>query len=311
MYITEGNADAARVAWTTPGDQGWSQAPVMTFAGASAAEFWLGRTVPSQHNLSAPDIVFGGFRRRGPGAGSSPRQTSSRLSPLPDAANPSATGGRHGDVSILRAAIRHRASLQPLVTARGARRRSCACGAIRASAEPAYSKQVEDLLAAMTIEEKVGQLTLLSSDHATTGPYATAGLSNAILRGEVGGVFNVSEEPYTRSLQQAAVEQTRLGIPLLLGTDVLHGYRTIFPIPLGQAASFDLEAIRDADRISAREAAAAGINWVFAPMLDVARDPRWGRIAEGNGESAWLGARIATARISGPAGRQAWTPTIR
>ena len=170
---------------------------------------------------------------------------------------------------------------------------------IRASAEPAYSKQVEDLLAAMTIEEKVGQLTLLSSDHATTGPYATAGLSNAILRGEVGGVFNVSEEPYTRSLQQAAVEQTRLGIPLLLGTDVLHGYRTIFPIPLGQAASFDLEAIHDADRISAREAAAAGINWVFAPMLDVARDPRWGRIAEGSGKSAWLGARIATARISG------------
>lgn len=171
--------------------------------------------------------------------------------------------------------------------------------AVHAFAEPAYSQHVENLLASMTIEEKVGQLTLLSSDHATTGPYATAGLSNAILRGEVGGVFNVSEEPYTRSLQKAAVEQTRLGIPLLLGTDVLHGYRTIFPIPLGQAASFDLAAIREAERISAREAAAAGINWVFAPMLDVARDPRWGRIAEGSGESAWLGARIAAARIGG------------
>ena len=174
------------------------------------------------------------------------------------------------------------------------------CGAaVRARADDMSSRKIDDLLAAMTIEEKVGQLTLLSSDHASTGPYATADLSNAILRGEVGGVFNVSEVQYTRSLQQAAVERTRLGIPLLLGADVLHGYRTIFPVPLGQAASFDLVAIRGAERIAAREAAASGINWVFAPMLDVARDPRWGRIVEGSGESAWLGAKIGAARIAG------------
>lgn len=170
---------------------------------------------------------------------------------------------------------------------------------VATAAEPVLSRHGEALLAAMTIEEKVGQLTLLSSHHATTGPYATADLSEAIRTGEVGGVFNVTEAAYTRSLQQAAVEQTRLGVPLLLGSDVLHGFRTIFPIPLGQAASFDLEAIRGADRIAAREAAASGINWVFAPMLDVARDPRWGRIAEGSGESSWLGARIAAARIEG------------
>src|SRR5262245_33210865 len=158
---------------------------------------------------------------------------------------------------------------------------------------------VDALLARMTVEEKAGQLNLLSSDLTSTGPAATADLEAAIRKGEVGGVFNVYGEAYAARLQRLALEHSRLGIPLLLGFDVLHGYKTIFPIPLGQAASWDLEAIAKADRIAATEAAAAGVNWTYAPMVDVAHDPRWGRVAEGAGESPWLGARIAEAAVRG------------
>lgn len=173
-----------------------------------------------------------------------------------------------------------------------------AAGSASAEDAPA-SKRVEALLARMTIEEKVGQLNLLSGDNAVTGPYTKPAVTEAILKGDVGGVFNVYGAAYLRILQETAVTRTRLGIPLLLGMDVVHGHRTLFPVPLGQAASFDLDAIRDAERIAAREAAASGINWVYAPMLDVTRDPRWGRIVEGGGESTWLGAKIAAARIAG------------
>lgn len=151
----------------------------------------------------------------------------------------------------------------------------------------------------MTIAEKVGQLVLLSSNRAVTGPYTTPDVTGALERGELGGIFNTYDVAFTRQLQEVAVKGTRLGIPLLFGFDVLHGHRTIFPVPLGQAASFDLKAIEGAERIAGREAAAAGINWVFAPMLDVSRDPRWGRIVEGAGESPWLGAEIGAARVRG------------
>ncbi|CAH1648309.1 Periplasmic beta-glucosidase [Hyphomicrobiales bacterium] len=161
------------------------------------------------------------------------------------------------------------------------------------------SARVEDLLARMTIAEKVGQLVLLSSNRAVTGPYTTPDVTGSLERGELGGIFNTYDVAFTRQLQETAVKRTRLGIPLLFGFDVLHGHRTIFPIPLGQAASFDLAAIEGAERIAGREAAAAGINWVYAPMLDVTRDPRWGRIAEGAGESPWLGGQIGAARVRG------------
>ncbi|GGH26945.1 beta-glucosidase [Alsobacter metallidurans] len=161
------------------------------------------------------------------------------------------------------------------------------------------SPRVEALLARMTVEEKVGQLNLVSGNHAVTGPFAPQDVRDAILKGQAGGLFNVYGAEYTRSLQELATRETRLGIPLLLGFDVLHGYRTILPIPLGQAASWDMEAIEQGERVSAAEASAAGVNWIFAPMVDVSRDPRWGRVAEGGGESAWLGARIASARVRG------------
>jgi beta-glucosidase len=161
------------------------------------------------------------------------------------------------------------------------------------------SDRVEALISKMTVEEKVGQLNLLSGHHAVTGPYATPDVESAIAKGEVGGLFNVYGAEYTRGLQQLSLGKSRLGIPLLLGFDVLHGYRTIFPVPLAQAATFDLEAVEAADRVAATEAAAAGVNWIYAPMLDLSRDPRWGRTVEGAGESSWLGARIAQARVRG------------
>jgi beta-glucosidase len=161
------------------------------------------------------------------------------------------------------------------------------------------SPRVEGLLARMTIEEKVGQLNLLSGHHAVTGPYATPDVESAVLKGEVGGLFNVYGAEYTRGLQLMSMRRSRLGIPLLLGFDVLHGYRTIFPIPLAQAATWDMDAIEAAERVSAIEASAAGVNWIYAPMLDLSRDPRWGRTAEGAGESAWLASRIAQARVRG------------
>ena len=161
------------------------------------------------------------------------------------------------------------------------------------------SPRIAALLQSMTLEEKAGQLNLLSSHNAVTGPYATPDVESAIKEGTVGGLFNVYGAAYTHNLQELALANSRLKIPLLLGFDVLHGYRTIFPTPLAQAASFNMTLIEQAERAAAREAAAAGVNWVYAPMLDVARDPRWGRMVEGSGESPWLSALIATARIKG------------
>jgi beta-glucosidase len=155
------------------------------------------------------------------------------------------------------------------------------------------------LLNKMTLEEKVGQLNLLSSDWDKTGPSMSADYQQQIKAGKVGAVFNAYTADFTRSLQKVAVEQTRLGIPLLFGYDVIHGHRTIFPISLGEAASWDPVAVKASARVAATEAAAEGLHWTFAPMLDISRDPRWGRISEGSGEDVFLGSVLAKARVKG------------
>ncbi|WP_240221436.1 beta-glucosidase BglX [Rheinheimera hassiensis] len=164
---------------------------------------------------------------------------------------------------------------------------------------PAMDQFINELMAKMTIEEKVGQLNLLSSDWDKTGPSMSADYQQQIKAGKVGSVFNAYTADFTRTLQKVAVEQTRLGIPLLFGYDVIHGHRTIFPISLGEAASWDPAAVKTSARIAAAEASAEGLHWTFAPMLDISRDPRWGRISEGSGEDVFLSSVLAKARVLG------------
>lgn len=159
--------------------------------------------------------------------------------------------------------------------------------------------KVDSLLERMTLKEKVGQLTLFTSDLTTTGPTIRDDYKKLITEGKTGAVFNAYGAEYTRELQDMAVKNSRLGIPLLFGYDVIHGFRTIFPIPLGEAASWDPELARKSARVAAREASAAGLHWTFAPMVDVSRDPRWGRIAESAGEDPYLNSRFAEARVEG------------
>lgn len=159
--------------------------------------------------------------------------------------------------------------------------------------------KIDDLLKVMTREEKIGQLTLFQSGWDKTGPVLSIDYQNLIKEGKVGALFNAYTVDYVRNFQKMAVEQSRLKIPLLFGYDVIHGHRTIFPIPLAQSCSWDLAAIEQSERIAAIEATAEGLNWTFAPMVDISRDPRWGRVAEGAGEDTWLGCRIAEARVKG------------
>lgn len=166
-------------------------------------------------------------------------------------------------------------------------------------ADTAMDRFVAELMAKMTLDEKIGQLTLLTSNWESTGPTMRDSYKEDIRAGRVGAIFNAYTAKYTRELQALAVEGTRLKIPLLFGYDVIHGHRTIFPISLGEAASWDLQAIEKAARISAIEASAEGIHWTFSPMVDIARDPRWGRISEGAGEDVYLGSLIAKARVRG------------
>ncbi len=165
------------------------------------------------------------------------------------------------------------------------------------------SHQVDSLLNVMTLDEKIGQLTLYTSDYDVTGPSIRENYKEDIRNGKVGAIFNAFGADYTRKLQEIAVKETRLGIPLLFGYDVIHGHRTIFPIPLGETASWDLAAAHQSARIAAKEASAEGLHWTFAPMCDVSRDPRWGRVSEGSGEDPYLGARMAEARVKGFQGK--------
>lgn len=158
---------------------------------------------------------------------------------------------------------------------------------------------VSNLMSKMTLEEKIGQLTQYTSDMALTGPTIRAGYKDDIQKGLVGSIFNAYTPAYTRQLQEMAVKNTRLHIPLIFGYDVIHGHKTIFPIPLGESSSWDLAAMEKSAHIAGVEASADGLHWTFAPMVDIARDPRWGRVAEGAGEDVWLGSLIAKARVKG------------
>ncbi len=170
----------------------------------------------------------------------------------------------------------------------------CSAPATLAAQRPAAERHIDSLLARMTLEEKLGQLNQLSVDNQPTAEQL------ALLRkGLVGSLFNLTGAAATRDAQRIAVMESRLRIPLIFGQDVIHGYRTIFPIPLGEAASWDPEAVEAAAHVAAKEAAAAGLHWTFAPMVDIARDPRWGRIAEGSGEDPYLGSAMAAARVRG------------
>jgi beta-glucosidase len=169
---------------------------------------------------------------------------------------------------------------------------------------PQNEQRVSALLAKMTLDEKIGQLTLYTTDWGSTGPTIREGYKNDIRSGACGNLFNSHTVEFVRDLQRIAMEETRLKIPLLFGFDVIHGYKTIFPIPLGESASWDLEAIEKSAHIAAAEASAAGLNWTFAPMVDITRDPRWGRVMEGAGEDTYLGCRIAEARVHGIQGKK-------
>ena len=158
---------------------------------------------------------------------------------------------------------------------------------------------IDNLLAKMTPEEKIGQLNLVSVGFDVTGPVVSKDVDTNIRKGRVGAVLNTYTPVAARKLQALAVKESRLHIPLILGYDVIHGHRTIFPIPLGLSASWDLPAMEKSARIAADEASADGVNWVYSPMVDIARDPRWGRIAEGGGEDPYLGAQIARAMVRG------------
>ncbi|MDH6253548.1 beta-glucosidase [Chryseobacterium sp. H1D6B] len=175
---------------------------------------------------------------------------------------------------------------------------------ISASAQKSIDQRVSELLSKMTLEEKVGQLVQYSGFEYATGPQNSnsATVLDEIKKGKVGSMLNVMGAEETRSFQKLAL-QSRLKIPLLFGQDVIHGYRTTFPVNLGQAASWDLGLIEKSERIAATEASAYGIHWTFAPMVDIARDPRWGRVMEGSGEDTYLGTQIGVARIKGFQGK--------
>jgi beta-glucosidase len=167
------------------------------------------------------------------------------------------------------------------------------------SADPKMNAFISALMAKMTLDEKIGQLNLPTSGDFTTGQASNSGIAQKIAEGKVGGLFNIKTVAKIREIQTIAVEKSRLKIPLIFGMDVIHGYETVFPIPLGLSCSWDMQEVEHSARVAATEASADGICWAFSPMVDIARDPRWGRIAEGSGEDPYLGSQIAKAMVKG------------
>nr|WP_325641628.1 beta-glucosidase BglX [Parapedobacter sp.] len=173
--------------------------------------------------------------------------------------------------------------------------------ALQVTAQPGadMDRFIDGLMQQMTIEEKIGQLNLVTAGEVTTGSVVSTGVEAKIKEGKIGGIFSMTTPKRIRAAQELAVNQSRLKIPLIFGLDVIHGYKTIFPIPLGLAATWDMSLIEETARISAVEAAADGLNWTFSPMVDISRDARWGRISEGSGEDTYLTSRIAEAMVHG------------
>jgi beta-glucosidase len=165
--------------------------------------------------------------------------------------------------------------------------------------DPKMDEFINDLMDKMTIEEKLGQLNLPSSGDITTGQAQSSDIAKKIKEGKVGGLFNIKSIEKIRAVQEIAITQSRLKIPLIFGMDVIHGYKTTFPIPLGLSCSWDLHLIEKTARVAAQECSADGINWTFSPMVDISRDPRWGRVSEGSGEDPYLGSQIAKAMVNG------------
>ncbi|MDG5491327.1 beta-glucosidase BglX [Psychroserpens sp. SPM9] len=165
--------------------------------------------------------------------------------------------------------------------------------------ENPFESQVDSILGLMTLEEKIGQLNLPVSGDITTGQARSSNIAKKIEEGKVGGLFNIKSVEKIKEVQKIAVEKSRLGIPLIFGMDVIHGYETTFPIPLGLSASWDMELIEKTAQIAAKEATADGINWTFSPMVDISRDARWGRVSEGSGEDAYYGSQVAKAMVRG------------
>ena len=167
---------------------------------------------------------------------------------------------------------------------------------------------VDNLMKKMTLEEKIGQLNLPGSGDIVTGQAKSSDIAKKIREGKVGGLFNIKSVAKIRDVQKVAVEESRLKIPMIFGMDVIHGYESVFPIPLGLSCSWDMKLIEQSARIAAIEASADGINWTFSPMVDICRDARWGRIAEGNGEDPYLGYQIAKAMVKGYQGDNLGAP---
>lgn len=168
-----------------------------------------------------------------------------------------------------------------------------------ASNDNPFEAQVDSILSLMTLEEKLGQLNLPGSGDIVTGQAQSSDIAKKIEEGKVGGLFNIKSVEKIRDVQKIAMEKSRLKIPLIFGMDVIHGYETTFPIPLGLSASWDMAMIEKTAQMAAKEASADGINWTFSPMVDISRDARWGRISEGSGEDAYLGSQIAKAMVKG------------
>ena len=162
-----------------------------------------------------------------------------------------------------------------------------------------FDAKVDSILSLMTLDEKIGQLNLPGAGDVTTGQAKNSDIAKKIEAGMVGGLLNLTSVEKIMEVQKIAVEKSRLKIPLLFGLDVIHGYRTTFPIPLGLSTSWDMKLIENTARMAANEASADGINWTFSPMVDISRDPRWGRVSEGSGEDAYLGSEIAKAMVLG------------
>lgn len=165
--------------------------------------------------------------------------------------------------------------------------------------QTAVDHRVDSVLNLMTIEEKIGQLNLPSAGAFVTGAVESSDIAKKIEQGKVGGLFNIKTVANIREMQEIAIEKSRLKIPLIFGMDVIHGYESVFPIPLGLSCSWDMDLIEKSARMAAQEASADGINWTFSPMVDISRDPRWGRISEGSGEDTYLGSEIAKAMVRG------------